>query len=83
MSMIMLMTSRRPRYPRVAFSWEEPAEAEVTRIVCSCGYIDSERRVVHEGDIWECPRCHAKLRFLYAGWIYEVLSRGDGHDHAS
>jgi hypothetical protein len=63
--------------PRVAFSWEEPDEAEVARITCSCGYVDAHERIIHEGDVWECPRCHARIRFYYAGWKYKVLRRGD------
>jgi hypothetical protein len=48
----------------------------VHQITCKCGYTHqfappSYCKTFQDGDVWECPECHAKARFKYQGWTLE------------
>jgi len=46
---------------------------EVRSITCSCGYVDNKLRYLGDGDEWECPNCHKKIRFIYVGLTYKEV----------
>ena len=71
---------------KVSACWQGPDALEVSKIACKCGYIEHRPKndrlggdnYWEEGDLWVCPECGAKARFVYYGWgLEEIDDAGD------
>jgi hypothetical protein len=63
--------------------WAEPEEVCVLKVTCKCGHTEDyskepNGKIFWHEDVWECPACHAKARFIYRGWVLEEVKDSVG-----
>jgi hypothetical protein len=57
----------------VIFRWEDGGFASAMKIGCKCGHIEEGDLYFEDGEEWECPQCHRRIRFKWVGMSFKVL----------
>lgn len=60
----------------VEFSFEDDENAGLWKFVCTCGLTlcdDHDHKMVNDGEIIECPKCHRRYKFIWKGMTVKPL----------
>ena len=58
----------------VEIGWEDDGTCLVHSITCKCGHCAQLGNTFNSGDIWECPKCRSKIRFVWRGMGWKEVN---------